>query len=155
MNLRQTIKEDLNKALKNSQKQEMLVLRGVLACIQNKEKERAYKEKKEQVEITDEEVLNIIFSEAKKREEAIEEFKKGNRQDLVEKEEKENEILTKYLPQPLLEQEIKDIIKKAIEKTGAKERKDMKKVIEEVMPNIKNRARTDKVNRLIMEMLCQ
>ncbi len=157
--MKQLIQQDLNKALKEKQETEVSVLRSVLTAIQNKEKEKLYQINKnktqENPELTEEEILNLVFSENKKRQESIQEFKKGNRQDLVEKEEKESLILQKYLPQQLSEQELREIINLAVKKTGASQMKDIKQIMQEVMPQIKNRANGDQVNKLVREILCQ
>ncbi|MDD5606467.1 MAG: GatB/YqeY domain-containing protein [Candidatus Pacebacteria bacterium] len=157
--MKKLIQQDLNNALKAKQELGVSVLRGILAVIQAKEKEKIYQLNKlnknnEKAELTKEEILNLIFSESKKREESIQEFKKGNRQDLVEKEEEEILILKKYLPEPLSELELKEIIKKAIENTKATQMQDIKKVIAEVMPQVKSRARGDQVGKIVKEMLC-
>ncbi len=151
--MKELIQQELNKALKNQQKVEVSVLRGLLAEIQNKEKERQYQEKKE-VELTNDDILNIAFSQLKKREESIESFEKGNRLDLIEKEQAEINVLKKYLPKPLSEQELIEIIDQAIKKTQASQIQDIKNVMAEVMPQVKQRARGDQIGKLVKERLC-
>ena len=90
MSLKEKIKQDITTAMKEKKELELLVLRGVTAVVQNKEIE-----KKE--ELNDEEIVQVLMSEVKKRKDSIEQFKAGNRNDLVEKEEKELEILKIYL----------------------------------------------------------
>lgn len=154
MGLKEKIQENLNSSLKDREDLEVSVLRGVLACIQNKEKEKKYQTKKEEA-LTEEEVLAVVFSEAKKREEAIREFDKGNRKDLTEKEERELQILKRYLPEPLSKEEINAIIEKAIQETGAKTIQEMGKVMARVMAQVKQRARGDEVGRMVKEQLCR
>lgn len=100
--LKDTIKDDINNALKEGDEVKCSTLRMLLAAVLNKEKEKKYKIYKEGLdekeELTDEEIIDVISSEAKKRKEAITEFEKGDRQDLVKKEKAELEILKKYLP---------------------------------------------------------
>lgn len=151
--MKEIIQKDLSEALKNNLGTKVSVLRGFLAVLQNKEKEKKYQKKEEK--LTDQEILKVLFSEAKKREESIEAFKKGNRPELAEKEEKELEILKKYLPEPLPEKELKEIIEKAIEKTGASELKDMKKIMAEVMPQVGQRARGDQISKIAKDKLCR
>ena len=104
MDPKEKIKQDLNTALKGRKELEVSVLRQLLAAILNKEKEKRFKIKEEKdVQLTDEETMEVISSEAKKRRESIVEFGKGKRQDLVEKEKKELEILEKYLPSQILQ----------------------------------------------------
>jgi len=154
MELKEKIKLNLNSALKEKRTLEVLVLRQLLAAILNKEKEKRFKAKEEKdIQLTDEEVIEVISSEAKKRRESIFEFEKGKRQDLVEKEKKELEILEKYLPEQLPEEEIRKLIKEAIEKTDAKEIKDMGRVMAELMPKIKGKADGTLVSKIVKELL--
>lgn len=166
MELKEKIRLNLNSALKEKRTLEVLVLRQLLAAILNKEKEKRFKAKEEKdIQLTDEEVIEVISSEAKKRRESIVEFEKGKRQDLVEKEKKELEILEKYLPEQLPEEEIRKLIKEAIEKTDAKEIKDYNpsttrqgkniygKVMAELMPKIKGKADGTLVSKIVKEFL--
>jgi len=164
MILKTKIQKDLNQAVKKKEEVRSLVLRSLLAAILNKEKEKRYKLSKQKPELTekdlekesqlvDEEVIEVISSEVKKRKEAILEFEKGERTDLVEKEKKEKEILEKYLPEQLSEEEIKKLAKEAIEKIGAKEPKDMGKVMAELMPQVKGRVEGAVVSRIVRELL--
>jgi len=174
MSLKKKIQENLITALKEKKDYyppttlrgeiEVSTLRMLLAAILNKEKEKRYKLSREKTDLeekelqkesqlTDEEVIEVISSEAKKRKEAISEFEKGERQDLVEKETKEKEILEKYLPEQLSEEEIQKLVKEAIEKTGAKELKDMGKVMAELMPQVKGRAEGGLVSKIVRDSL--
>ncbi|GAH84058.1 unnamed protein product, partial [marine sediment metagenome] len=101
---------------------------------------KAVKGQARKSELTDEEVIEVISSEVKKRKEAILEFEKGERKDLVEKEKKETEVLKKYLPEQLSEQEIKKLVKVAIETVEAQNLKDMGKVMAELIPQVKGKA---------------
>lgn len=174
MELKKRIQQDLNSALKEKRELEVSVLRQLLAAILNKEKEKRYrifKEKsKEKTEnlveedkssstpfaaawVTDEEVIEVISSEAKKRREAIELYVRGSRPELAEKEKKELEILQRYLPEQLSEEEIKKLAKEAINKTGAKEIKDMGRAMAELMPKVKGRADGSLVGKIVKELL--
>jgi len=186
MALKSNIREDLKEAVKNREELKSSVFRLLLAAIFNKEKEKRYKLSKEKPELNeteleeesqlnDEEVIDVIFSEAKKRKESIGEFEKGKRMDLSEKEKKELEILEKYLPEQMSEEEIKKLVKEAIDKTGAKEIhpvksaeggvpskaeqfnrvKDMGKVMQEVMPAVKGKADGSLVSKAVKELLAQ
>ena len=72
---------------------------------------------------------------------------------MVDKETKEKEILEKYLPEQLSEEEIKKLVKEAIEKIGAKEIKDMGKVMAELMPQVKGKADGSLVSKIVKELL--
>ena len=162
--LKEQIQKDINEAAKNKEELRLQVLRMLSAAILNREKEKRYKISKEKQGAPEEDlaraswlieegVLETLFSEVKKRKEAIIEFKKGNREDLVKKEEMELEILRKYLPEQLSEEEIKRLAKEAIAKVGAKEPKDIGRAIAELMPRIKGKAEGGDVSRIIKELL--
>lgn len=150
--------------MKAKEETEVLTLRMVLASILNKEKEKRYKLAKGSPELgekeleaesrfVDEEIIEVIFSEVKKRKEAILEFEKGGRMDLVEKEKKEIEVLKRYLPEQLSEKEIKKEAIEAIEKIGAKELKDIGRVMGQLMPKLKGKAEGGVVSRIVRGLL--
>jgi len=162
--LKQRIQQNLKDALKGKRKIELSTLRLVLASILNREKEKRYKIAKEKPELeekelekesqlTDEEIIKVVFSETKKRKEAIESFEKGGRTDLVEKEKKELEVLQKYLPEQISEQEIKRMAEQVIKEIGAKDLKDMGKVIGNLIPKVKGRAEGSAVSKVVRELL--
>jgi hypothetical protein len=162
--LKEKIKSDLKEGLKARREIEVSTLRMVLASILNKEKEKRYKifkekpefketELEKESELTDEEIIQVLFSEQKKRKEAILEFGKGKRQDLVEKETKEMEILEKYLPEQPSEQELKKMAMEAISQAGAKELKDMGKVMANLMPKLKGKVQGGQVSEIVKSLL--
>ncbi len=162
MSLIEKINQDLRKALKGKNELEVLVLRGLNAAIHNKEIEKRTKLSKEEKDIeklkeesklTEEEFIEVISTEAKKRKEAIEEFRKGDRNDLVEKEEKELEILKRYLPEQMSEEQIKEEAKKAIEEVGAIGPKDTGKVMSVLMPRLKGKAEGAVASKIVGELL--
>jgi len=162
--LKEQILQNLNVAVKEKKDTEVLVLRQILATVLNKEKEKRFKKSKEKTGLseqelekesilTEEEVLEVVSYEAKKRRESITEFGKGGRNDLVEKEKKELAIIETYLPKQLSEEEIRNLVKEAIEKTGAKEQKDMGRVMAELMPKTKGKADGSLVSRIVKESI--
>jgi len=163
MSLKTKLQEDLRKNLKEGNSLAVSVLRLLIAAILNKEKEKRYKlvksagvketELAKESELTDEEIIAVISSEIKKRKEAIAEYERGKREELAEKEEKEIEVLKKYLPEQLSEEEIKKIIKQAIKKAGAKELKDMARVMAEIMPKVRGRADGSLVSKIVKDSL--
>ncbi|OGZ17680.1 MAG: hypothetical protein A2Z78_00365 [Candidatus Nealsonbacteria bacterium RBG_13_36_15] len=164
MNLKEKIASDLKEAQKEKKELEISVLRQLLAAILNKEKEKRAKLAKEkeltekeelekESQLIDEEIIGVVFSESKKRKEAISEFEKGKRLDLVEKEKGEAEILKKYLPEQISEEEIKKFAKEAVEKVGASSLKDMGRVMAELMPKVKGRAEGALVTKIVKELL--
>jgi uncharacterized protein len=152
--LKQRIKEDLNSAVKQNDEIRRSTLRLVLAAVANKEIDKKYKEKLEgDAELTDEEIISVISSEAKKRREAAIEFEKGSRKELAEKELSELEVLKIYLPEQLSEEEISKIVKEAIKKIGALSLKDIGKVMAAIMPQVKGKADGTIVSRIVKELL--
>lgn len=152
--LKEKIQNNAKEALKNKEQFRLGVLRLVLAAIATKEKEKKFKEKIEgEANLSDEEVIDVISFEIKKRKDAILLYNQGNRPELAEKEEKEIEIIKNYLPEQLSEDEIKKIIKEAVEKTGAKEMRDMGKVMAEINPKIKGKADGGEVSKIVKEIL--
>jgi uncharacterized protein YqeY len=103
--------------------------------------------------LDEEELMEVIVSEAKKRRDAIFSFEEGGRQDLLQKEEKELDFLKKYLPVELTEEEIRKIVKAAVEKTGANGSKDIGILMKEVIPQTKGRADGYLVSKIVKEEL--
>jgi len=162
--LKDRIEKNFRDFLKEKRENEISILRMLKADIFNKEKEKRYnksqeksdwdeKELEKQSSLTDDEVLEIVISRIKKSNESIFEFEKGKREDLVEKEKKEIEILKRYLPEQLLEEEIRKIVKEIIEKIEAKDIRDMGKVMAELMPRVKGRADGALVSKIVKEFL--
>ncbi len=145
------IKQDLQRFLKEGNSLEVSTLRLLLSAIQNKEKEKKYSQ--QQDSLSEQEIISIIQSEAKKRKESIKVFELGKRDDLVQKEKQELEILKQYLPKELSPQELQEIITKAINKSGASTIKDIGKVMAQVMPEIKGRADGATISQKIKELL--
>jgi len=164
MNLKEKIKIDLDKSLKTGEKLTLSTLRLLFSAIGNKEIEKRTKTVKKEKDLSekelikksqleDSEIIQLILSEIKKRKEAISLYQQGNRKDLVDKEEKETEILKKYLPEQISDEELKKITKDTIEKIGASSLKDMGRVMKELMPKIKGRVEGSKVSQVVKELL--
>ncbi|HZX47041.1 MAG TPA: GatB/YqeY domain-containing protein [Clostridia bacterium] len=146
MTLKERLLSDMRTAMKQKDTVRKTVLSMARAAILQLEKDK-------RTELDDQGVMEVIVKEIKSRKEALEMFKQGGRQDLVEKNEKEIEILGEYLPPQLSESEIRKIIKEAIEKVSAAGMKDMGKVMGAVMPQVRGRAEGGTVNKLVKEML--
>ncbi len=146
MTLKERLLSDMRTAMKQKDTVRKTVLSMARAAILQLEKDK-------RTELDDQGVMEVIAKEIKSRKEALEMFKQGGRQDLVEKNEKEIEILGEYLPPQLSESEIRKIIKEAIEKVSAAGMKDMGKVMGAVMPQVRGRAEGGPVNKLVKEML--
>lgn len=150
MPLIEKINSDLKKAQINREEINLSVLRLLIAAIRNKEIE---KKTKGLSPLTDEEIISIIFTEAKKRKEAIGQYRIGNRSDLAEKEEKELEILKTYLPEQLTEEEIRQMARSIIKEIGATDARDLGKIMAVFMPKIKGKADGGLVTKIIKEEL--
>lgn len=166
MSLKEKIQEDLKIALKLKRPEEVSVLRLVMASLINQEKEKIYKvntnpdntekgeeELEELRQLTEEEIINIILYEVKKGKEAIDGFQKGGRTDSVEKEKRELEILYKYLPEQISKEDLRNIVKRVIEKSGAKGMKDIGLVMKEIMAQVKGKADGKIVSEMVKESL--
>lgn len=152
--LKQEIKDAVIKALKSGDQIVSGTLRLLLASVLTKEKEIKFRDKLEQEAIlTDEQVVEVISSEIKKRKDAIVLYEKGNRPELADKEKKEIEILQKYLPTQLSLEEIRKLVEESIVKVGAKEMKDMGKVMADLNPKVKGKADGGEVSKVVKELL--
>ena len=147
MSLRNKIPEDLKNALRNRNAVELSVLRMLQSAIRNKEIE------KNKSELTDEEVIEVITSEIKKRRESIEGYTKGRRQDLADRENNELEVLMKYMPKQLTEEEVREEVRKAIQEAGVNHSKELGKVMKVIIPRTKGKADGAMVNRVVREEL--
>jgi len=141
------IKGDLAEAMKAKDILRVSSLRMLRAAIEN------YKIEKRKKEVSEGELLQIISKQISSRSDSIEQFTKGGRDDLVNKEKKEMEILQSYLPPPLSEEEVKVIIRSAIKDTGASGKKDIGKVMGKVMAEVKGRADGKLVSQLVVTSL--
>ena len=149
MSLKEQLTEDMKTAMKAKEagKQRLAVIRMVRSAIRQQEIDGTKKS------LDDEDVITIIGKEVKMRKDSLEEFKKGDRQDLVAQTEAEIAVLMPYLPQQLSEEEIRAFVQEAVEKSGASSQKDMGKVMGLLMPKVKGRADGKLVNSIVREML--
>ena len=148
MNLKEKLNEDMRKALRKKDALRLSTIRLLLAAIKNLEIAKG-KDK----ELKESDLLGALSSEAKKRKEAIEGYKRGQREELVEKETKELEIIKEYLPEELSPEELEKIIEETIEEVGARDLKDMGKVMGAIMGKVKGRADGKVVNQMVRERL--
>lgn len=163
--LNSRVRQDLKEAQLKKEDLRVSVLRLLLASLNNREIEKRTKLSKsfpleklgELSQLTEEEIIEVIVSEAKKRREAIVGFTQGGRKDSAEKEKKELEILETYLPKPLSQEELKEIVIEVVAKTKAKTINDLGKVMKELQPEIKKRGRAEGelVSQIVKERLLQ
>lgn len=146
MGLRENIDADLKVALKSGAKDKVSTLRMLNAALKNKQIDKRR-------QLTEEEVIETVRSLIKQRKDSIEQFAKGGRQDLVDKETAEVAFLEVYLPQQLSREEVEGMVCDVIAKTGAQGAKDMGKVMKALIPVIGGRADGKLVSELVKHAL--
>lgn len=144
--MREKILEDLKAAMKTQDKEKLSVVRMVKGAIQMEELNKKH-------ELSDDEVIAIISKQIKSRKEAILEFEKANRTDLVEQNQKEIEILNTYMPEQLSEEEINKVIDEAFAKINPTSERDMGKIIGFISPILKGKADMSIVSKIVKERL--
>ena len=147
MNLYERLDSDVKKALKEGNSLKVSVLRMVLSVIKTLQIEKNIKS------LDDDSVIQILQRNAKQHRESIEQFGKGGRQDLVDKESSELKILDEYLPKQMTEEELRALVKTAIADTGAVLKSDTGKVMKAVMEKAKGKADGKTINKLVGELL--
>ena len=144
--MRNQILEDLKNAMKAQDKKKLSVIRMVKAAIQMEELNAKR-------ELTDDEVIGIIGKQIKTRKESIVEFEKGNRTDLIEQTMEEIDILNAYMPTPLTEEELTNIIDSVFEEVKPETVSDMGKVMGKLTPLIKGKADMSFVSKIVREKI--
>ncbi|HVA96611.1 MAG TPA: GatB/YqeY domain-containing protein [Candidatus Acidoferrales bacterium] len=104
-------------------------------------------------EASEEDIESVLQKQAKQRRDSIEQFKAGGRDELVEKETKELQLIESYLPEQMGEDEVKKLVDEAVAQTGATSAADMGKVMGALMPKVKGKADGSLVSRLVREKL--
>ncbi len=137
---------DLKEAMKSKDSLTKSVITMLRAAIKQVEVDK-------RVELGDEEVIEIISTQLKQKRNVIEEFKKGNREDLVEETLKEIKVLEKYMPEQLSIEELESIINDAVEELNASSMKDMGKVMGFVNPKVKGKADGKTVSEIVKKIL--
>ena len=145
-----TIDQDLKQAMREKKEFERDVLRMLVSALRNKKIELYGNNNKD---LNDEEALAVIKSEIKKRKDSIASYKQGERNDLVENEEKELKIIEKYMPEQLSEEEARNIIKKILEPMGELQAKDFGRTMGAVMTELKNKVDGNVVSKILKEIL--
>jgi uncharacterized protein YqeY len=110
-------------------------------------------EKDDQVTLDDDGIIEVIAKEVKKRENSLPDYEKSGRQEMIENLKAEIEVLKKYLPEQLNDEELEEIVKGAIEETGAASVKDMGKVMKAVMSQVKGRADGKRISDICKKLL--
>lgn len=160
--LKEKLQADVKEALKSGNSQKRTLLGMVLSSVKNREFDKRAKLSKsesdsakldEMCKLNDEEVIETISSEIKKRKDSVEQFEKGGRPELAAQENEEIEILKAYMPEQMSDDAVLAEVKNAIAETGASGPKDMGKVIGVVMAKIKGKADGTLVSQLVKSEL--
>lgn len=146
MGVKEQIERETIHAAKNRDAVRLSTLRMIKAAIHNKEIDLRR-------ELTDGEVFQVLGSLVKQRKDAIEQFEKGGRMDLADKEREELSIIQSFMPAQMSETELREAIEKAISETGAKGPKDMGKVMKVLMPIVSGRADGKVVSEMVKAIL--
>jgi uncharacterized protein YqeY len=133
MHYKEKIEQESVAAAKNKDKVRLSALRMMKAGLHNREIDLKR-------DLTEAEFLQAVSAMVKQRRDSIEQFAKGGRQDLVQKEQAELEVILSFLPQPFTAEELDRVIEKAVQETGAQGPKDMGKVMKALMPVISGKA---------------
>jgi hypothetical protein len=163
MTLKEKINQDFKEAFKAKEELKVSVLRMLSSSIKNKEMEKRSKLVKagtddeavlvKESQLLDEEVLQVISTEAKRRKDSIKQFQDGNRPEMAAQEEAELKILAAYLPEQMGEDEVRKIIIESIKEAGAVGAQDLGKVMKVLMPKVKGKADGGMVNKIVKEEL--
>ncbi len=140
------LSDDLKTALKGGEKDRLSVIRMIKSAVKNKEIEKGDP-------LNDEEVCGVMTTLAKRAKDSIEQFSKGGRNELAEKEKREFEIIRAYLPEQVSEEKLALIINEVVTETGAGGPGDMGRVMKSVMARVKGQADGRLVSELVKKML--
>lgn len=146
MSLLTTLNDDMKTAMRAKDKESLQVIRMLKASVQNEQIKLGR-------DLNEDEELTVLSREMKQRRDSLAEFEKADRQDLADKVKNEMVIVEKYAPTQLSDEEITEIVKAAIAKTGATSSKEFGQVMGVVMPQVKGKADGNAVNAIVKELL--
>lgn len=146
MNLKEQIENDLKSSMKSGDN----IVRGVLRMLFSDIKNAEISERKE---ISDEKIIEIIKKNIKSRKDSIEQYTKGNRKDLADQEKTELEILEKYMPEQMSEEEVRKIVVDIIKKSEAVSASDFGRIMGAVMKEVGSKADGNLVGGIVREEL--
>ena len=146
MSLSDKIMADMKTAMKNHDKTARNTIRMIKSALMNEKIKLGH-------DLTPDEELTVLNREKKQREEAIEEFAKAKRNDLVEETKKELAVVEKYMPKQMSKDELEAAVKETIDEVGAKGKSDFGKVMKALMPKIKGRADGKAASQAVRDQL--
>jgi uncharacterized protein YqeY len=150
MSIKASILDELKSAMKQKKADRLRVLRSLKAKILEKE---ISERKGGESELSDEQIVEVLMKAAKQRKESIDQFEEGGRDDLVEKEKMELEIIEEFLPEMMSEDEVRSAVREQIDAMGASTLQDMGKVMGVMMGKLKGKAEGSLVSRIVKEEL--
>ncbi|MQF64561.1 GatB/YqeY domain-containing protein [SAR202 cluster bacterium AC-409-J13_OGT_754m] len=146
MSIEERLKNDLYQAMREKDKIKVMVVRSIISAI-------GYRVIDKREPLTDSEVMDVISKQVKQRKESIEIYGKANRNDLMEKESAELEILQIYTPSQLSIAELDKLIGRTIDESGASGMNDKGKIMGLIMPQVKGRADGSVINDIVTKIL--
>ncbi len=146
MGLQEQLLNDMKAAMKSSDREKVEALRFIRAILKNAEIAKGEA-------LAENDIQEILQREVKKRRESIALFREGGRDDLVQKESREAELIQAYLPESLSPEALKNLTRETILKTGAETVKDMGKVMALLMPQVRGRADGKNVQEMVRQLL--
>lgn len=146
MRILDQLNQDMKTAMKAKDRESLTTIRMIKSSIQNEEIAKGR-------DLDADEELTILAREKKQRLESLEEFKKADRTDLVEKLKAEIKVVDNYLPEQLSDDEVRELVQETIDEVGAESMKDMGSVMSAVMPKVQGRADGGQINGLVRELL--
>jgi len=152
MSLKEKLTEDLKAAMRARDEARLRTIRALRAALMERE---IAERKGGEATLTPEQEMEVLQKEAKRRREAIEQFRAAGREDLVQKEEEELKIIEEYLPRQLSDDEIRAVLEEIIEAVGARSVRDMGRVMKEAMARMRGQADGRRVSELARELLSQ
>ena len=147
--LYETISKDMINAMKSKDKDSLNTLRLLKSAIDL----YLVNNKLDRNNASDEVVIDVVSKQIKTLKESIEEFKKGNREDLIDNANRESELLSKYLPEQLTTEEVNNIVDEVFNKVNPKSVKDMGSIMKELTPLVKGKADMKEVNNIVRNKL--
>jgi uncharacterized protein YqeY len=146
MSLKSRIQEDVKTAMRAHQREQLATLRLVTAAIKQKEVD-------ERIDLNDEQVLTVLDKMVKQRRESIEQYNNAGREDLVAKEQFELDLILTYLPEPLSEAQLAELIQSTISEIGASGMRDMGPVMNALRGQVQGRADMKAVSQAVKAQL--
>jgi len=148
MSLKDQLAADLKQALREGDDTRKRTLRLLMAAVHNAEIEKG-------TELDDSGVLGVIAKQVKQRHDSAEEFRRGNRQDLVDREQSEAAVLQAYLPPAMSREEIEEAARKVIAEVGAQGPRDMGKVMGPLTAQLRGRADGAEISAVVRDLLAK